>query len=522
RSSEAEMDREIQMLIVDEAMRDGLDPDDPDDLNVIRQSMLDPNSEYYQKALKRWLHGEAVQIGARYLAGPFRPRMRPVNEEGEDLYHSFSRDIKSLVNTADTRVIQLDMQADGYYSIGTDHQRRALREWTYLAYDDVENPVTLNGRTYSPAEINAMNDDQRRRFADAVMAERGWLDDINDLRDERAKFLADPENKEFAQFDTWASEVRDYPGGVDKYWHDAAEENDAAAAYYEQVLAEDLSESERHRRLTSLTAYMNLRGYHRPAWDPIPPSTSKRYGGVYDPVEVASGPAKPQPYQEPNAEFRDEVRKAPQVLAELEQWDRAVAEEMEARGIDPSIPFNELPTETRVEIEEALEERGITEPEVPWQVRKYIEWAEQQPPGADTSVEAYFEAERREYESPEAALERFEKEMQTPSPLPSPDAQGRMPESTADDGNLWRSILDLMNEHDHKRYGDSSGGGGRRGGGRRYGGTSAESLGSTPDAENWGWLAPYLGGTPSSVNRRPIRMPGSGGGSNSRTIRMPR
>src|SRR5690606_41973998 len=88
-------------------------------------------------------------------------------------------------------------------------------------------------------------------------------------------------------------------------------------------------------------------------------------------------------------------------------------------GIDPSIPFNELDTKTRIAIEDELEARGHKEPSLSWQVKKYVEWAEQQPPGADTSIEAFFEASDREYR--EGAPGRVQEKMNKPEPAPGPE-----------------------------------------------------------------------------------------------------
>src|SRR5690606_40277351 len=96
--------------------------------------------------------------------------------------------------------------------------------------------------------------------------------------------------------------------------------------------------------------------------------------GVFDPVNVANQAPQPIPYEEPNAEARNEVRQAPEQLAELQEWDNKLKQVQSEMGIDPSIPFNELDTQTRIAIEEELEARGDKEPSLSWQVKKYVEW----------------------------------------------------------------------------------------------------------------------------------------------------
>jgi hypothetical protein len=133
------------------------------------------------------------------------------------------------------------------------------------------------------------------------------------------------------------------------------------------------------------------------------------------------------------------VQDAPVVLQELEEWDEAVAEKQAELGY-PDVPFNELTGKARKNVEEALEEEGVYEPKVPWQVEAYLEWAEQQPIGADTSIDAFLRANQRDYER--NSYSRFQ------------ELYGAEEPRSTSDGTVWSAILDYLNEHDYDRYPD--------------------------------------------------------------------
>src|SRR5690606_2388552 len=100
---EARMDREINQIVADELAREdpNFDPDSPEGKQLISDVASDPDSPIYQRAVKRWVNGEVLEEALRIGVATFQPRNRLVNEEGEDLYQSFSRDVKDVVNVSD-------------------------------------------------------------------------------------------------------------------------------------------------------------------------------------------------------------------------------------------------------------------------------------------------------------------------------------------------------------------------------------------------------------------------------------
>ena len=140
----------------------------------------------------------------------------------------------------------------------------------------------------------------RRRTAqtaDTAEAFEAWLN-------------ADPENAEYAQYDSWADAVREYDGGVDAYWEALIEQNPNAAIFYNEVVETSSSDAERQRRLTGLGAFMAIMGIQPNAFAPNPTVTSVYGAGVYDPVGVANGPAQPQEERGPS-EYEEAVANAP-------------------------------------------------------------------------------------------------------------------------------------------------------------------------------------------------------------------
>ncbi len=108
-----------------------------------------------------------------------------------------------------------------------------------------------------------MTPDQRKALADALIADYGLTDLLGEQFERNEAFLADPANKEFAQYKAWSSAVRDYPGGPEAYWQAAIGGGNENARLYIEGLSADLT-------------------------PPEPERTSLAGGGIYDPVNIAN------------------------------------------------------------------------------------------------------------------------------------------------------------------------------------------------------------------------------------------
>lgn len=424
-------DRQVQFLLLDEADRMGLDWNDPDDQKIILDAMNDPDSVLYQKAIKRYVNGETARVLYQNLGTPFRFRMRSINAEGEDLYGNLDQDQKNIGNTIDPESRALKTQADQYYGLGGDKEAAMGKVYTQIMQASMLDPFTVDGVTYTPEQVQAMDKDQRKALADAMLNDYELLDDYDTYRQQQDDWLTEEDHKEFATYKRWQSEVYDYEGGPDAYWDDLIAENRNAARWH-ATLPEGQSEQARNKSLTNIYAYMAMSGIQPDAFDPEPIVTSRNASGVYDPVNIGqNAPTADEPYV---SEYEQTLRKdVPGYFDKIETWDAATEEKASELGY-PDVPFNDLSTKQRKNVEDTLEDEGVYEPKIPYEVLDYVEWAEQQPAGADTSIDAFLAADAADYRL--KAPDRLKQKLK---PKPAPD-------------DMWDAILDLLNEHDYTRY----------------------------------------------------------------------
>lgn len=482
-NGQGKVDAQVRRLGEDEAEKRGLDLSDPDDRRIFEAAMADPESAIYKAAVKRYVLGETARDASSFVAGSIlRPRGRYTVEasgdrKGQDLNQSRTAQEKAIANTVDPAAIRLKSQADGYYALADDDDTTIADIYTTIAYGSPLYSITVDGRVYTPKEMNAMTPDQRKALADAYLESYGLQDRYYDLLDRRTDYLSKPENREYAQYKEWSKGVRSYEGGVDGYWEEAIETNPAAREYYERVNSQRLLPWQRESRLTSLTAWMYLNGIEPTIFDDVPDrtNTSEQAGRPADPLGIAG--TEPQPAEPHVSAWETQLRKdLPQFYTDMRFWDQAVRAKRAELGLDTTLPFNELPGAQRKQVEDALKADKVYEPEQSAPVRSYVEWASQQQPGADLSIEAYLAWNEAQYRR--KAPERLEAALDPASTPPS------------DPGDLWQQVLDLLNEHDRSRYPDQQG---------------ASSGGSGGSGSFWDVLARGTGSTFS--NPFQVRMP---------------
>ncbi len=426
--------REWYALLEDEARKQGLDPNDIDDAVIIEAASTDPNSPLYQAAWSRYWKGEAVNVLSRLTPGvaSLRPSVRWRSVTGDDLILS-QTDLESwLRNVTDPDARDLIVQSQQFYDLGDEKESVISEVYNQILFGTVLDSFTVGGKTYTPEQIRDMTTDQRSAVADALLQEYGLLDNYDAYRKEQDDFLTKGDNKEFATFKTWAKGVRGFDGGVDAYWEALAQGNPNAAVYLQRINDEHLSPSAREKKLTNLESFMWMKGYQYRYDDPTPIATSKNGSGVFDPLDIGNkAPQAQEPYI---SEYEQTLRKdVPGYFDKIESWDEATGEKAAELGY-PDVPFNDLSTKQRKNVEESLEDEGVYEPKIPYEVLDYVEWAEKQPAGADTSIDAFLAASDAEYRS--KAPDRLKQELK---PKPAPD-------------DMWETILTLLNEHDYTRY----------------------------------------------------------------------
>lgn len=458
RPSVQSMDREIYAIMVDEAEKAGLDLSDPDDRAIFIEAQMNPDSDLYQISLKRWLLGEGEEILSRVLVGPLRPRTRIENREGGDLMADLTKQEKQIVNTPEPMVNLFRLQSRGFYDLGTSGDNILMDVWEDIAYGEIgDDYIEVNGVRYTREEIYAMDAEQRKAIANGFLAEYGVLSNVHSLMDERAKFLAQPENAEFAQQRQWSKAVREYAGGPEEYWKDLIKDNPTAEAYFNQYIRDEDDPVVRQTMMTNQNAYFAILGWDSYAWDkPI-----EGYGSrtdVWDPLGILNTAAQPTPYEEHNAEFKNEIRQAPVFLNDMIIWDREAHRKMSEFGYDPNQSFKNLPSKARTAIEEDLATEGIYEPDLSGPQREFFDWYLAHPEVANLSVDEvvnlFFEQNQQDYY--EKLPSQTHDKVTKPKPIPGPDRYGNTATYGVDTsmGDFWNQLAALLNQHDHKRYKD--------------------------------------------------------------------
>lgn len=457
RSSEQSMDREIRAIMVKHLEAQGIDPESAEGQAMIANAEMDTESDLYNGALKEWIAGEWFEQGARALLGPFRPRTRLADNEGGDLMTGLGENAKKLVNTPEPMVTIFRTQQDGFYDLGTDRDNGLAGIWVDIVYGTPVGNVTVDGVTYTRDEIMAMNTDQRKAVANGFLAERDALDEVHGLWDERDKFLAQPENREYAQYTQWQNGVRDYEGGADQYWLDLIKDNPTAEAYYNAFIKDEADPAARSRAMTNNKAFFSVIGWDSYVFDkPIEGYDSR--AEVWDPLGIANTQPQPIPYEENNAEFNNEVRQVPVFNAEMQQYDTAFRNKAVAYGYPYGVNIPSMNSKHRQAIEKELDAEGIYEPKPSWQMDIYFDWIQKQPPGrlngmSEAEVIDLFlkENQQEQYEKMPAQTAGNVQEAGT-SAVPAPDPYGNTPVSSGD--TFWPSVFDLINQHQHTRYKD--------------------------------------------------------------------
>lgn len=385
-SSAARMEEEVTKIAIDEAEKMGLDPlNNEDDWIWVNEQLQDPNSDLYLRAVKRYTAGELLETTMKSVLGPFRPQVRQgqtsSDEEGPagtnpDLsdHATSTQEGRGLVYESDPEARKLEGQMTAFYQIGSEHDRSVGELYSQIMDGTLASPIMVNNRTYWPADIRDMSDDQRSLLAQSVLEEQGWDDSYYAMLDERHEFLSKEENRELAQFKTWQKEVSGWDGGVNAYWQELIEDNPDAARYYESVQDANYTDEKRDQHLANLDAYMASKGIRISSRAPNPVADS--YLRVADPAGILNTDARPTPVEE-----------------HVDEYDKTVREET------PKVA--------------AAIMAGEEDVNVPWQVEQYLDWvASPDSEGTDKSIDAYLQWNQEQYDA--GVVDRFEQSQSAP------------------------------------------------------------------------------------------------------------
>ena len=439
--------RQLLGLIIDEGRRQGLDPEDPEDFQQIMAAAEDPESDLYKAGLQRYVWGETTSFLTRLFPGiaSLWPQSRYIREDGTDIFADLGEwdsNERQFANTTDPDARRVKNQTDQYYSIGNNNQHALNGVRNEIAYGEAKADITIQGEegsvTYTADEINEMSPEDRNSLAMAFLAQyEGAIDDWQALRSERDAFLADPDNKEFAQQQEWSRAVNDYEGGPEQYWEDLIDGNPNAKRYYEG-LDEGLTDDELDRALTGQNAFFAVRGHESNYRDPAALDTHTDGAGIYDPVDIANkAPAATSYLTYEEEQIATIEAEAGTYYGELEDYNVEVNRMMRQLGIDPNLTdYQDLPRRTRSRIYFDLQDQGIEPPYIEGDTYFYFLWRAEQPPGADTSIEAYVVANQEDYNRQRPDI--FNEQMRVPK---DPETGERRPDQAIDDAfDLWDNI----------------------------------------------------------------------------------
>jgi hypothetical protein len=428
-SEQSVTDSQLKMLITDEVRKQGYDINSTDPAEAreaerrINEAYLDPESDTYKEAQRRYLWGETAKAATRFLIRPFRPRVYGETSDGRLMTGDMVTDAeKSVASTTDPRTVKLRSQSDEYHTIGTPDSRIVVRTIDAIRGGYTTQVVEYAGETYTPEQIAAMTDDQRSALADALLFQYGLTDMYSRHKDQQDAFKADPANAEYAAYTEWSKAVRDYEGGPEAYWKeisdpDSDQYNPNAALWLETL--EDLPEEQRERVLVGQNAYLNVIGAQPSSYDPEPEATGLSQQMIGDP-SGATAPAVTAPATEATAEgepvdYQTQVTEGVEEYAtNLARFDAAVQQVLVSMGYNPGTPFNQLPPLYKEVVEAKLAEQGITPPRADGPAYYYLQWVAQQPQGVDISIEAYMAAEDAQYAA--GSGQRFVQEMYPMTP----------------------------------------------------------------------------------------------------------
>lgn len=277
----------------------------------------------------------------------------------------------------------------------------AIQLWNDIAYDDSPEGITVPVRvvdgqlvavpkgqegSHIPAEILAnATDDERKQFADMVMAATGQTAALQEIRDQRRDVLE--RNPETARWKDFQGEARNHPGGIMGFAEEMAKGNPAYRRHYEDLPPDMEWGSENHQSYLinrdGWLAAIGERGsiYDRTAGTPV---TRDQEQIPYIPGQEGSGGSGDSGgSMTPADHIRDDIARYEEALIYA---NAAIRQEL---GRD--IPYEQIAADPfgKQIADTALERAGVQKPYLAGEAVNYLDWVDAQPEGADISVERF-------------------------------------------------------------------------------------------------------------------------------------
>jgi hypothetical protein len=410
-------ENEVRSIVAQIGLERGLPVDDP----VVQASMLDPSSEMYQEAMKRYSQQDLLDIALRILPvsavlypkaqyAPPKERTRDINAGKDPVTGDYSQEAldlmheRNMIAAPNEHAQQMVQQEQEYADLGTPEERGATKMYYSITFASATSPITIGGTTYTPQQLQAMEDGDREALADQWAEETGNTERVETVREARKAYRE--AHPEYAAFTDWRNQTRDYPGGVVQWWRDTTERtenapdgaNPNATRWYESL---DDDDKTNEIELTSVEAWMAFQGDQLAYWESQPIETrSETPPGPYNPIGdgdggggdggLSSGGGSRGPTKDAILQQIEEYN------AEMEQYN-AVASQM--LGGDQPVNVDLINPQARQAVIANLESIGVVRPRMGGYLYDYLQWSEMT---GNTSLDAYLTWYRQQHPEEES------------------------------------------------------------------------------------------------------------------------
>ena len=390
-------ENEIRSIIAELALGRGLSLDDP----IVQQAMVDPESELYQSAMKRYARQDALDITLRILpitavlypksqlASP-KERTAAIEKEREGRVEGSTPTAleeqlyteRDLIAADSEYSRTMQVQQDEYQAIGTPEEQGAFRLFNAIKYGNTEEEIWISGTRYTPQDLMAMDEPSREALATTWATESGQTDAIAVVVDGRKAYR--DEHPEYAEYTAWGSQARDYEGGVQQWWIDTIKGNPNAARWYNAQTPEDKANVQ---HLTSVEAFMAYKGESLAYYDSEPIPTRNMDAIPYGAGETttsgtgSSTSTGSDSYTPTIQNISEEITT---YQTEMVAYNQYVSQMFGGQQVDVDL----LNPMAKQAVESNLRDMGIEKPRMGSNLYGYMQWAEKAG-GGDQSVAAY-------------------------------------------------------------------------------------------------------------------------------------
>jgi hypothetical protein len=389
-------ENEVRAIVAEIGLERGLPVDDP----LVQAAMVDPESEMYQEAMKRYSQQDLLDIALRILpvsavlypksqlAGP-KERTRDIQAGRDPETGDYSDEALAQMGERDTiaaaseysRTLQL--QEEEYRSLGTPEERGAFRMYNSIRFGSTQHVIYIGGRAYGPEALQNMEDGDREALADQWAEETGNTSRVEVVHAQRKEYR--DTHPEYAAYSQWNAQVRDYEGGPAQWWQDTIEGNPNAERWYNGL---DESQRENEIALTSTEAYMAFEGEKRAYWEPEPIATRTDVDPTpYNPIgdtDSGDGGASSSGGETPTGPTKESINEQIKAYnAEMEAYNQVAGQMLGGQQVNVEL----LNPMARRAVESNLASIGVQKPYMGQHLYDYLKWAETQQ--GDSSVDAY-------------------------------------------------------------------------------------------------------------------------------------